>query len=453
MLACANPYYIHNLGLHVGCGSCVCCARKRSSAWSLRVVKDIAYRRKKRRSVDGPPTKNLTHSDCYYITLTYSDKYLPVDIDEKGNVVRGHGDGFLHRPDLTKFVKRLRSHIAREYDMDDVRVLGSGEYGPNNTHRPHYHLIVWNAPSISHSELQDLVTKSWSKYDRSKKEYTELYGNIKASFVWDPGDVSSYVSKVTSYVTKDGVSEYCKHPGESNADFIARTGKLTVPFITASHGIGLEYFSENAEEISRLGFCNSNGFKVSIPRYFLDHVCSLVGRDHFRYKVSRFLKYCKKKALDVGCLSERSAQVALQDYMYYKSLLREYKRCHRARLVRAMDDCGVPLELRSRLFAGYYPTIDYGELDCIIRFIFQYCDSYSVYSDFVIKHQFFIDSLEKSNAVHTYNRLMRDIHATDDKENIVQRYKNKLEMEKESAYRSEQRQLRRLDAEAYYSLR
>ena len=48
---------------------------------------------------------------------------------------------------------------------------------------------------------------------------------------------------------------------------------------------------------------------------------------------------------------------------------------------------------------------------------------------------------------------MRDIHATDDRENIVQRYKNKLEMEKESAYRSEQRQLRRLDAEAYYSLR
>lgn len=451
MLACANPYYIHNLGLYVGCGSCVCCARKRSSAWSLRVVKDIAYRRKKRRSVVAPPTKNLTHSDCYYITLTYSDKYLPVKIDEKGNVVRGHGDGFLHRPDLTKFIKRFRSRIARKYNMHDVRVLGSGEYGPNNTHRPHYHLIVWNAPSISHSELQELVQKSWSKYDRRTKEYTELYGNIKASFVLDPGDVSSYVSKVTSYVTKDGVSEYCKHPGETNADFIDRTGKLTVPFITASHGIGLEYFSENAKEISRLGFCNSNGFKVSIPRYFLDHVCSLVGREHFKYKVNRFLNYCKKKALDIGCLSERSSQIALQDYMYYKSLLREYKRYHRARLVRAMDECGISHSIRRMMLNGdCYADWSYPSL---VDFLLQYGDSYDAYSNFVIKHRFFCESLEKSNALRTYNRLMRDIHATDDKENIVQLYKNKLEMEKRNAYRAEQRQLRRLDAEAYYSFR
>lgn len=451
MLACANPYYIHNLGLYVGCGSCVACARKRSSAWSLRVVKDIEYRRKKRRSENGSPTKSLTHSDCYYITLTYSDKCLPIKIDEKGNVVRGHGDGFLHRPDLTKFIKRFRSHIARRYNMHDVRVLGSGEYGPNSTHRPHYHLIVWNAPSISYSELQELVQKSWSEYDRRTKEYTELYGNIKASFVADAGDVASYVSKVTSYVTKNGISEYCKQPGETNADFCERTGKLTVPFITASHGIGLDYFSENAEEISRLGFCNSNGFKVSIPRYFLDRVCDYVGRDHFKYKVSRFLNYCRRKGLDVGCLSDRGSQIALQDYMYYKSLLRNYKRVHRARLTRAMDECGIDPSIRSVMYNGDY--VSDHNWSAVAQFLLEYGSSYDIYSDFVVKHRFFISCLERSQAVLTYNRLMRKIHADDGPENIVQRYKNKLEKEKKSAYRSECRQRERYMAEAYYSLR
>ena len=85
-----------------------------------------------------------------------------------------------------------------------------------------------------------------------RRNTPELYGNIKASFVWDPGDVSSYVSKVTSYVTKDGVSEYCKLPGESNADFVERTGKLTVPFITCFPVLVLSIFRRMRKEISRL---------------------------------------------------------------------------------------------------------------------------------------------------------------------------------------------------------
>ena len=68
-------------------------------------------------------------------------------------------------------------------------------------------------------------------------------------------------------------------------------------------------------------------------------------------------------------------------------------------LVLCVRGCGVPRELRSG-FCGYYPTVDYGELDFIIRFIFSITVIVILYILILLSNiSFFIDSLEKSNAV------------------------------------------------------
>ena len=452
MLSCAKPYFLKDKKLYVGCGTCVCCARKRSSAWALRVVKDIETCRKKdnKKTRSCAPGCFCSTDGIYYITLSYSGKYLPIKLSEKGKVIRGEGDGFLYRKDLQNFKKRLRVNIERKYGVTGVRILASGEYGPNNTHRPHFHMIVWNCPQVEYKKFLDLVKKSWSVYDRSSKT-SELIGNVNVQSVIKPGDVASYVAKVTSYVSKDGVSAYCKQPGETNAQFCKRTGKLTVPFVSASHGVGLDYFTENANEISRLGFCNDKGFKVSIPSFFLDKVAFLVGRDHFKYKVDRFLSYCTKKGLDLGNLLLKDNRIAVYDYLYFKSLLRAYKRTYYSRLVRALDKCGVFRDLRSKFLNGHFPVASFCYVDSIAKFLFEYGDRYASYSDFVVKHQFFVDILEKSVSVHQYNRLMKLIHLEDGKEDIVQRYKNALEKEKISAQRSAMRQMERKSYESHYS--
>lgn len=440
MLSCAKPYFLKSKGLYVGCGSCLCCARKRSSAWALRVVKDIEYCRKKKEKQDGSvPAPSVIANGVYYITLSYKGKYLPLNFSENGKVVRGEGDGFLHRPDLTKFVKRLRSNVERIFGLVGLRVLGSGEYGPNNTHRPHFHLIVWNAPELGQQELQSLIEKSWSVYDRKRRE-RDLIGNVKVESVIDPGDVASYVSKVTSYVTKKGVSEYCKQPGETNADFVRRTGKLTVPFVTASLGIGADYFSENAEEISRLGYCGDHGFKVAMPRFFLDKVVALVGRDHFRYKVDRFLDYCLKQKIDLGILHFKSNRIPVYDYFYFKSVLRYVKRRFRHYLIDALDDCRIPKDLRRIFINGKIPGVS---PFLVGDFLVKYGDFFSSYSDSVVKNQFFVDLLEHSAAVDCYNRLMGLLHLNDGEENIVQRYYNALAREKNFAQASFNRKFRR----------
>lgn len=442
MLSCAKPYFLKSKGLYVGCGSCLCCARKRSSAWALRVVKDIEYCRKKqeKEKQDGStPAPNVIANSIYYITLSYKGKYLPLNFSENGKVVRGEGDGFLYRPDLTKFVKRLRSNIERIFGLVGLRVLSSGEYGPNNTHRPHFHLIVWNAPELGQQELQSLIEKSWSVYDRKRRE-RDLIGNVKVESVIDPGDVASYVSKVTSYVTKKGVSEYCKQPGETNADFVRRTGKLTVPFVAASLGVGADYFSENAEEISRLGYCGDHGFKVAMPRFFLDKVVALVGRDHFRYKVDRFLDYCLKQKIDLGILRFKSNRIPVYDYFYFKSVLRYVKRCFRYRLIKALDDCRIPKDWRGVFINGKIPGVS---SFLVGDFLVKYGGFFSSYSDVVVKNQFFVDLLEHSAAMDCYNRLMGLLHLNDGEENIVQRYKNALVREKNFAQASFNRKFRR----------
>lgn len=457
MLECAKPFYLASKDLYVGCGTCVSCARKRSSSWALRVTKDIEYNFKKlRKKPDFTPAQNSLNGGLYYITLSYSGKYLPKKISEKGKVIRGEGDGFLYRSDLSNFKKRFRERIRRDFGVDGVRILGSGEYGPNNTHRPHFHMIVWNAPILKSADLRELVEKSWSIYDRCSKQY-DLIGNIKVEEVVNSGDVASYVAKVSSYVTKNGVSEYCKLPGETNKEFCERTGKLTVPFITASRGIGLDYYTENVEEISRLGFCNSKGFKVSIPRYFLDKMVFYVGRTFYEDKVKRFLKYCSSRGLDLGVLGDKIGCLTLSEYLYHKGYLRSYKRKYRSRVLKYLEYSSVPFKLHNDFLNGCIPSFEschnlFGDCDDALKSISDfrrsYGDFFDFYSSVVLKEQRYVDLLKASKAVSTYNFLMSVIHEGDSVENIVQRFRNRLEKEKQSACASEFRQRERLFNEA-----
>ncbi|MEE3416367.1 MAG: hypothetical protein VZR53_13480 [Prevotella sp.] len=67
-----------------------------------------------------------------FVTLTYDNEHLPVN----GVSVK----------DTQDFLKRLRVNLDRFFGRHiDLRYVISAEYG-KNTHRPHYHLILWNMP-------------------------------------------------------------------------------------------------------------------------------------------------------------------------------------------------------------------------------------------------------------------------------------------------------------------
>lgn len=128
----------------------------------------------------------LQHSFTYFITLTYSNDYLPkayfvpsatgydlVDVDS-GECLCSEmhlTDDYLYKlkcklstdyiPYLNKydvqlFLKRLRKY----YGSRKIRFFAVGEYGPKHF-RPHYHLLLWFEDASLCSSLYKVVSEKW----------------------------------------------------------------------------------------------------------------------------------------------------------------------------------------------------------------------------------------------------------------------------------------------------
>ncbi len=104
-----NPLKGVGLVVRLPCGQCVGCRLERSRQWAMRCVHEAS----------------LFEENCF-ITLTYSDEFLPVG----GSLVKKH---------FQDFMKRLRFRFADRR----IRFFHCGEYG-ERYHRPHYHCLLFN---------------------------------------------------------------------------------------------------------------------------------------------------------------------------------------------------------------------------------------------------------------------------------------------------------------------
>lgn len=100
----------------VPCGHCLECMQQKSTDICVRGM--IEYKK----------WKNTT-TGCF-LTLTYSDKYLPENRT-------------LLKKDYIIFIRELRRYIKKTEDRIGIRILGCGEYGTKKG-RPHYHLVIFN---------------------------------------------------------------------------------------------------------------------------------------------------------------------------------------------------------------------------------------------------------------------------------------------------------------------
>lgn len=102
--------------LSVPCGKCVLCTQSRTNDLMNRCVLE-------------------TYTSKYkplFVTLTYDNEHLPLD--------------GVRVDDTQRFLKRLRSNLDYSFGCHiNLRYVICSEYG-KNTHRPHYHMILWNMP-------------------------------------------------------------------------------------------------------------------------------------------------------------------------------------------------------------------------------------------------------------------------------------------------------------------
>lgn len=152
--------YIRNDKIAVyPCGSCLNCVNMKRYHW----VKKLSL-------------EKLNWQFCYFITLTYNDENLPMELQVK---------------DVQKFIKYLRKFIK------DFKYFCCGEYG-SKYGRPHYHLILFCNYELNLQFLK--YTKTGPLYD------CDLLNKcwLRKGYIWVAHDfnnmsfayVSSYSNKI-----------------------------------------------------------------------------------------------------------------------------------------------------------------------------------------------------------------------------------------------------------------
>lgn len=206
-------------GIQVPCGKCLICRRNRAAEWAARLTHELQY-----------------HSMACFITLTYSDDKIPVDV--------ASGKFVLNKSDLQKFWKRLRKHLGKDYK---IKYFSVGEYG-ERTGRPHYHAIVFGwCP-----DPKDMISLGRGRWSDSVLQDIWKHGHVQ---------VGSAESKSIYYVT----GYMLKKLGDKMLNSVAP------PFLAASAGIGLQFALQYSNDISS-GQLRAEGVSVPIPKYYLKHV-------------------------------------------------------------------------------------------------------------------------------------------------------------------------------------
>lgn len=191
----------------VPCGKCHSCYTKRSNQWYIRLFYELK-----------------SSTSAYFITLTYDACPLSENLHRT-----------LKKKDLQDFFMRLRKHD----NTKGIKYYAVGEYG-SHTHRPHYHIILFNLKSI------DSVKKAWTLNQ-------EFLGNIHVGDVTDQS-----IKYVTGYIGKK--------IGIPQSDDDDRQPEFSL----MSKSMGLHYvdYSAYRDVQAENGYITLNGIKYAMPRYY-----------------------------------------------------------------------------------------------------------------------------------------------------------------------------------------
>lgn len=134
-MLCINPY--RKASAEFGCGQCMACRVNRRRTWAARIVLEAA-----------------AHAESSFVTLTYSDEYLPEF-------------GSLSNPHWREFTKGI-----------GYRYFGCGEYG-DHTHRAHYHLVLFG---IGAFEAEKLCAARWPYGFFSVRPFCTAHASYVAAY-------------------------------------------------------------------------------------------------------------------------------------------------------------------------------------------------------------------------------------------------------------------------------
>lgn len=215
---CIN-YITVSKGIHVPCGKCEFCLKRKRSEWLMRLEHEADV-----------------SCSSLFITLTYNDQNVPITYE---------GRQSLFKRDLTNFLKRLRYyHTKRRKSLKtqgnrSMKYFAIGEYG-SDTFRPHYHVLLFHAENLTREEID----KTW------------YYGFTK---------IDPVSKKRINYITKYMITDSDKTYDDINAQFMV-----------SSQELGIDYVNQRAEYHRKSGkdYIIKNGKNLRLPRYYMHKIYS-----------------------------------------------------------------------------------------------------------------------------------------------------------------------------------
>ncbi|QCQ85103.1 replication initiator protein [Blackfly microvirus SF02] len=207
-----------DLPITVPCGQCNGCRLEKSRQWAMRIMHEASL-----------------YEDNVFLTLTYRPEEIPAD---QSLVLEHH----------QLFMKRLRKKHAGRV----VRFYHCGEYG-DQTHRPHYHTILFNLDFKDKLYLKETETGS------------KLYVSRTLDDIWSHGDC--YIGNVTfesaaycgRYVMK-------KLTGARKSEYGSRAPEYST--MSRRPGIGSPWLAKWKTDCFPNDFCIMNGRKVRVPKAY-----------------------------------------------------------------------------------------------------------------------------------------------------------------------------------------
>lgn len=235
------------------CGQCLPCRVKRRKVWAHRIM-----------------LESVCHSSNSFLTLTYSDEFLP-RIYMSDSPVPVPTLAAVH---LRNFLKRLR----RKVEPLKFRFFAVGEYG-DMSWRPHYHLIIFGMPSCQNTMTKrNPITKEpdWENCCDNCRLVGKTWGKGHVYLGAVNKDTSEYVAK---YTIKKLTSAADPRLSGRNPEFSRMSNR---------RGIGYDALWDISDALMRYGiedrpdvpYALQHGKKkYGLGRYLRENLRLLVGRE------------------------------------------------------------------------------------------------------------------------------------------------------------------------------
>lgn len=220
--------------ISIPCGQCIGCRLERSRQWALRCVHESSL-----------------HEFNSFLTLTYRPEEIPVN-------------GDLVKPDLQKFIKRLRKRLPGV----QLRYFACGEYGESLENslngklgHPHYHICLFGY-DFPDKEL-------WSRRNGFNYYRSPLLENLWPFGFSIIGDLTFETAAYTArYVCKKHLgkdSDFYDCVDDSTGEIFRLTPEFAV--MSLKPGIGRGWFEKYHSDTDK-DYLTLNGVKMSLPKYY-----------------------------------------------------------------------------------------------------------------------------------------------------------------------------------------